>query len=86
MGLGKNIKNIAEEFEKLLNIDESSTNYTFHIDKEQGIFISPSNNKTKEAMKNISREQYKPIFEAMEEIRREVEYGEGYNLRRWQIF
>ena len=81
-----NIQNIAKRFDRLLEIDEKEINYSLHIDAEHGVGFFPINESTIKAMSEISKGLYEIILDDLVTIAKDTEFGQGYNLRREQIF
>lgn len=83
MGL---IQKIAKKFEDALILNEHEMNYSFHIDYEQGVAIKPLNKETETAIRLLPRNFYDNILNNLNRIANDLEPGEGYNLKRYQIF
>ncbi len=80
------IPDIAKRFDKLLGIDEKNINYSLHIDAEHGVGFFPLNESTRKATNKIPRGLYENILDELVTIAKDIEFGQGYNLRREQIF
>ena len=80
------IPNIAKRFEKLLGIDEKDIDYSLHIDAEQGVGFFPLNKSTRTAMGKISDRNYEIVLNELTIIAKDIEFGQGYNFGREQIF
>ena len=80
------IKNIAQEFERLLNLEDRYIKYDLYIDAEQGVGFFPLNKYTAKAMKKIPDTIYEPLLNKLLIISQDTEFGQGYNLKRESIF
>ena len=80
------IQDIAQRFDRLLGIDEKYIDYSLHIDAEHGVGFFPLNELTKKAMNKIPNRNYEVILDELIIIAKDIEFGQGYNLRREQIF
>ena len=80
------IPDIAQRFDGLLEIDEKDMDYSLHIDAEHGVGFFPLNEFTKKAMSKIPDKNYEVVLNELTIIAKDIEFGQGYNLRREQIF
>ena len=86
MGNKRNIKDIARGFENLLRIEFDKIDYELYADKEHGAGIYPLNEQTKKAIGKVSSKNYQSVLDELLALGKKVEHGQGYNLKRRQIF